>query len=221
MHQNTIQSKAVRVIACGALANELTALKEANNWAHLDIACLPAKLHHQPKNITPRVEQAIHQAREDGFEEILIGYGDCGTGGLLDALLEKEQVVRLPGSHCYEFFSTTPAFTEMAKAELGTFYLTDFLARHFDFFVWQMLGLDRKPKLRDIYFEHYTKVMYLAQTENQDLVNRAKAASEKLGLEYDYHFTGYGDLQTSLSQHINLDSLTTSTSAVNQLETDD
>jgi hypothetical protein len=86
MRQNTIKSKGVRVIACGALANELVALKEANNWAHLDIACLPAKLHHEPRQITPRVEQAIAKAREDGFENILIGYGDCGTGGLLDIL---------------------------------------------------------------------------------------------------------------------------------------
>ncbi len=208
-------SKGIRVIACGALANELVALKQANNWTHLDVACLPAKLHHEPQQITPRVERAILKAREEGFEKILVGYGDCGTGGLLDALLEKEQVERLPGAHCYEFFATTPVFEQMAEQELGTFYLTDFLARHFDFFVWQMLGLDRKPELRDLYFEHYKKVMYLAQTQDEDLVLRAKQAAEKLGLEYEYHYTGYGDMQSSLSQQVSLNSLIANNTAVN------
>ncbi len=198
-----IQATPTRVIACGALAVELVELKKANQWDQLDITCLPAKLHHHPQEITPHVKQAIDEARAEGFEQILIGYGDCGTGGHLDMLLEQEKnVARLPGAHCYEFFATTPVFDALAEEELGTFYLTDFLARHFDFFVWRMLGLDRKPELLEMYFEHYKKVVYLAQTHDEDLVRRARAAAKQLNLEYEFRFTGYGDMQSELAQFV-------------------
>jgi hypothetical protein len=130
---------------------------------------------------------------------MLVLYGDCGTGGLLDEVLAEEGVERIAGAHCYEFFATTPVFTAMADAEPASFYLTDFLLRHFDRLVWKGLGIDRHPELLPLYFGNYRKLIYLAQTDSAELRARGKAAAEHLGLAYEYRFTGYGDLQTVVS----------------------
>ena len=119
------------IIACGALAHEITALRRANRWDHLDVRCLPAELHNRPERI-PAAVRALIQASRCHYRSIFVAYADCGTGGLLDAVLREEGVERIPGAHCYEFFATGPVFAKLAEAEPGTFYLTDFLLRHFD-----------------------------------------------------------------------------------------
>ena len=53
----------VLVIACGALAREILALKALNGWEHLDLQCLPAKLHLWPDRIPDAVEAAVAEAR--------------------------------------------------------------------------------------------------------------------------------------------------------------
>jgi hypothetical protein len=187
----------VLVIACGALAREIATLRRANDWPHLDVRCLPAELHNRPERIPEAVRDAIRAAR-DRYATIFVAYGDCGTGGLLDAVLAEEGVERIPGAHCYEFFAGGSAFEAMADDEPGTFYVTDFLLRHFDRLVILGLGLDRHPELAAQYFAHYRRLVYLAQVETPERIAAARAAAERLGLEFAHRVTGYGGLERSL-----------------------
>lgn len=192
------QIGSVLLIGCGALAREILALKAVNSWDHMVLRCLPAKLHLYPKKITPAVREAIHKGREDGFETIYILYADCGTGGHLDALCVEEGVERIAGPHCYSFFDGNEAFAERADDEMRSFYLTDFLVKQFEAFVWKPMGLDRHPELRDMYFGNYESLIYLAQTNNSELDAKAAVCAERLGLRYERRATGYGDLETSM-----------------------
>ncbi len=185
------------IIACGALAHEVAALRRANAWDLLDVQCLPPELHNRPERIPAAVRAAIHAAR-GSYRSIFVAYADCGTGGLLDAVLREEDVERIPGAHCYEFFATSPVFARLAEAEIGTFYLTDFLLRHFQRLVVEGLGLDRHPELFSMYFGNYRKLTYLAQVPTDAAVAEAQAIAARMGLAFEYHATGYGQLQTSL-----------------------
>ena len=185
------------IIACGALAHEVAALRRANAWDLLDVQCLPPELHNRPERIPAAVRAAIHAAR-GSYRSIFVAYADCGTGGLLDAVLREEDVERIPGAHCYEFFATSPVFARLAEAEIGTFYLTDFLLRHFQRLVVEGLGLDRHPELYSMYFGNYRKLTYLAQVPTDAAVAEAQAIAARMGLAFEYHATGYGQLQTSL-----------------------
>lgn len=185
------------VIACGALARELLAVIELNGWSHMSVTCLPAKLHNEPRKITEAVRRKIRAGRRHA-ERILCLYGDCGTGGLLDAMLAEEGVERIEGAHCYEFYAGSAPFAAMAEAEPGTFYLTDYLVRHFDRLVIKGLGLDRHPELLSDYFGNYRRVIYLAQTDDAQLRARALAAAERLGLTLEIHPTGLTGLQLFL-----------------------
>ena len=187
----------VLLIACGALAREIVDLIERNRWTHFDVQCLPAKWHNTPEKIVPAVRDKIREARTR-YKSIFVLYGDCGTGGLLDAMLAAEGVERIDGPHCYAFFSGNADFAARAADEITAFYLTDYLARHFDKLIWQGLGLDRHPELLPAYFGNYTKIVYLAQTRDEDLAKKAMAAARKLGLNYEYRFTGYGELEDGL-----------------------
>jgi hypothetical protein len=188
----------VLVIACGALAREITALKRANGWAGMDVTCLPPELHNRPERIPESVAEAIREARVT-HTRIFVAYADCGTGGALDRVLAAEGVERLPGAHCYEFFATSAEFMAMHDAEPGTFYLTDFLVRHYERLVEVGLGMDRHPELAREYFRHYRRVVYLVQAPDAELGARAAAIAARLGLEYEERRTGYGDLAGSLA----------------------
>jgi len=189
----------VLVIACGALSREITALKRASGWSALDVTCLPPELHNRPERITPAVRAAISDARAR-YDRIFVAYADCGTGGMLDRMLAEEGVERLPGAHCYEFFATAGVFAALALAEPGTFYLTDFLVRHFETLVIKGLGLDRFPQLRDDYFGAYRRVVYLAQVDDPETTAKAKAAADRLGLAFERRFTGLAGLQAFLGE---------------------
>ena len=193
-----MQAPSTLLIACGALAREIMALIRANAWEHVSVQCLPAELHNRPEKIPAAVRAKIQAARGQ-FETIFVAYADCGTGGLLDKVLNEEGAERIPGAHCYEFFAGSQVFNALAEAEPGSFYLTDFLTRHFDRLIWKGLGIDRYPELASMYFGNYRKLVYLAQTEQPDLEAMAQAAAERLGLTYEYRLTGYGDLQRSLA----------------------
>ena len=186
------------LIACGALAHEVMAVLRLSGLQGVEVQCLPAKLHNTPQRIPEAVRTKIREERRH-FQRIFVLYGDCGTGGLLDDVLAEEGVERIAGAHCYEFFATTPAFNEMAEAEPASFYLTDFLVRHFDRLVWKGLGIDRHPELLPLYFGNYRRLIYLAQTDAPALRAKAEAAAARLGLAYEYRFTGYGDLQSAVS----------------------
>jgi hypothetical protein len=185
----------ILVIACGALAREVLALR----LEHIDLTCLPASLHNRPDRIPEAVRAKIHANRE-AYDEILCLYGDCGTGGALDRVLAEEGVERIAGAHCYAFFAGEDAFEALAEEEPGTFYLTDFLVRHFESLVIRGLGLDRFPQLRDDYFGHYRRVVHLAQFDDPGTTAKAKAAADRLGLAYERRYTGLFGLASFLRE---------------------
>lgn len=190
----------MNIIACGALAHELVALKQLNGWTHMNVSCVPAHYHITPQRIPDAVKAAIEAIRDENDEPILVAYGDCGTAGKLDEVLVDAGVERLPGAHCYEFFAGSEQFMQVQEAEIGTFYLTDFLVKYFDTYVMKALGLDRKPELKDLYFGNYTRLMYLAQTRSEGLVAQAKLHAKTLELKFDYRYTGYGEMGSVLTQ---------------------
>ena len=186
----------VLLLACGALAHEIVALKNMHGWDHLDLQCLPAIFHNHPEKITPAIEEAVAKYRAD-YDQIFVVYADCGTGGQLFEKCKELGVSMIEGPHCYSFFETNAVFEN--RDEMTAFYLTDFLVRQFDAFVWEPLGLGRHPALRDMYFGNYTKLVYQAQTDDPGLRDKAAQCADRLGLAYEYRFTGYGDLETRLS----------------------
>ena len=188
-------ARKILVIACGALAREVLALR----LGHIDVACLPAQLHNHPQRI-PEAMRAKIRANRAAYDEILCLYGDCGTGGELDRVLEEEGVRRIEGAHCYAFYAGEEVFAALAEEEPGTFYLTDFLVRHFDALVIRGLGLDRFPQLRDDYFGAYRRVVHLAQVDDPETTAKAKAAAERLGLAFERRFTGLAGLQAFLGK---------------------
>lgn len=191
-------SKKVHVIACGAIAREILAVCQTNRLGHVELSCLPAIWHNTPEKIVPGLEAEVTRLRGEGAGKIYIAYADCGTGGRLDDFCAKWGVERIPGPHCYSFFAGNLEFAARWDDDVTAFFLTDFLARQFEAFVVEPLGLDRHPELRDMYFGNYTKLVYLSQVEDLALQEKAEAAAKYLGLAYEYRFTGYGDLETEL-----------------------
>lgn len=189
------------ILACGALAAEVVALRKQLGLGEgeTELQCLPAEFHNSPGKIAPRVDEILTERRGE-FEQVLVGYGECGTGGALDAVLAKHDAVRLPHAHCYEFYAGSARFAAITDAEIGSFFLTDYLVRNFDRLVIGGLGLDRFPHLRDSYFGNYRDLVYLAQTDSPALQEQAQAAAEKLGLNYVYQRVGYGDLAPFLAK---------------------
>ena len=185
----------VLIIACGALAREIVALRDTNGWGHLDLACLPAKLHNRPERIAPAVEEAVERHRES-YGTIFVAYADCGTGGELARVCDRLGVEMIAGPHCYAFFDGVERFE--ARGEVTSFFLTDFLVRQFDAFVWRPLGLDRHPSLRAAYFGNYERLVYLAQVDDPALDGLAREHAGRLGLAYERRVTGYGDLVAAL-----------------------
>ncbi len=187
------------LIACGARAREIVDLIQINGWSHINMTCLPASWHNRPEKIPEGVRGKISEAR-DTYDNIFVLYGDCGSGGLLDRVLEEEGVERIEGPHCYAFYAGVEAFLSEAERDPTCFYLTDYLARHFDRLIIEGLGLDRHPDLQPLYFGNYTTLVYLAQTESPALQAKAKQAAERLGLAYREIHTGYGGLGDFVAQ---------------------
>lgn len=186
----------VLLIACGALAREIIQLIELNNWRHFDVTCLPAKWHNTPDLIPEGVRAKIREAKGK-YDKIYVLYADCGTGGLLDKVLEEEGgVERIGGPHCYAFFSGNVLFEARGDDDMRSFFLTDYLAQHFDKLIWEGLAIDRHPDMVSFVFGNYEKLVYLAQAPTEDLKAKAQAAAEKLNLTYEYRETGYGDLES-------------------------
>ena len=189
------------VIACGALASELRTVLRAQGLADaVDVTYLPANLHNRPERIVPELEPLLDQAAADG-RAVFVAYADCGTGGALDSLLARHpNVSRLPGSHCYEFFTGTDRFAALHEEELGTLFLTDFLAKHFEALLWQGLGLDRHPELLDMYFGNYRRVVLISQTDSDAVVALGRAAAERLGREFEHRHVGLAPF-TAVVEH--------------------
>ncbi|MEO0369554.1 MAG: DUF1638 domain-containing protein [Pseudomonadota bacterium] len=194
------------VLACGALIHEMMALLNQNPEIKADtkVHCLPAKLHNTPQFIGQRVDEYLAENAHQ-YDEILIGYGDCGTGGELDRVLDKYNAQRIPGAHCYEFFAGSEVFFDLAEQELGTLYLTDYLVKNFQRLIIEGLGIDRYPELFEAYFKHYKKIVYLAQTDNTELQRMAKEYADDFGWVYEYRFTDIGGLKPILGANIGLE----------------
>jgi hypothetical protein len=193
------QQSAKLIIACGALAREIQQLIDINSWTDVDVQCLPANLHNRPDQIPDRVLDKV-QSNRDRYAHIFVAYADCGTGGLLDSALEALGVERLEGAHCYQFYAGSEVFEQLHDAEPGTFYLTDFLVRHFDRLIIDELGLDRHPELRETFFRNYSRLLYLSQAETPELVTKARRAADRLGLKFEHRPTGFGQLETGLNR---------------------
>ncbi|WP_127523360.1 DUF1638 domain-containing protein [Mesorhizobium sp. Z1-4] len=194
-----IEPEKLLVIACGMIAREVLAVRDRHGFEHLELRCLPAEYHYYPDRIPPAMDAAIAEARAEGYSHIYVGYGDCGTGGMLDKVCEKHGVERIAGPHCFAFYQGIDAFEKIADDDFTSFYVTDFLCRQFDAFFMRPLGLDRHPELAKDYFGHYEKVVYLAQTDDPELDKVAEGAARMLGLAYEKRRTGYGDLDQALA----------------------
>ena len=185
------------IIACGALVSELRSVLEANHLTDVvEVRYLPANLHNRPEGIVPALREHLDGR---GSRPTMVGYADCGTGGALDRMLESyPDVQRIPGAHCYEFFAGSELFAQLHDDQPGTFYLTDFLAKHFNALVWEGLGLDKHPELRDTYFGNYTRVVLLSQTQSDSVLDVAKQAASQLGLTFEHRHVGVKGLANSI-----------------------
>ena len=187
----------ILVITCAAVAREVNDIKKFSQWAQMDLQSITADLHATPEKIPQAVADKIDQAR-DSYDHIFVAYGDCGTSGELDRVLQERGVSRLPGAHCYDFLAGEKTFAQLQEDEPGTFYLTDFLARHFDRLVIGTLGIDRHPELMPMYFGNYKRVVYLAQTDSDELTRMAQQAADRLGLQFERSVTGTGEMGPAL-----------------------
>jgi hypothetical protein len=197
-----VQEK-ILVIACGAIATELLRIKNLNQWDHLEFQCLPPELHNTPEQLPAAVKAKI-ESQAASYKKIFVAYADCGTGGKLDEVLDEYGIERIPGAHCYEFYAGSESFQTIADAEPGSFYLTDFLVRHFERLVIKGLGMDRLPQLKSIYFSNYKRVVYLAQSESDKLQSMAQQHADYLGLDYQFHPCGYTALSQALTPALKL-----------------
>lgn len=195
-------SESILVIACGALAREIQALKVANGWQHMKIQCIDAHLHFYPQKIPERLQSHLDKTRGQ-FDKVFVAYGDCGTGGEIDRIIAKEKgVERVPGPHCYSFFAGEKRFDQLAEQEPGTFYLTDFLVRHFKRLVVTSLKIDTHPELKEQFFGNYKKLIYLSQLPTDALITQAQQAADFLGLAFEHVHCGYGELESSLKAQV-------------------
>ena len=193
----------VLVVACGAIAREVLAVIELNGWTHVTLQCLPGRLHNTPGEIAGKVDAKLSAAEESGnYDATFVAYGDCGTAGALDDVLAAHGVDRLPGDHCYGFFAGVEAFAAMHEVDPWTFYLTDFLCRHFERLVVRGLKIDTHPELLPLYFGNYRRLVYLSQIDDPALVERGREAAVFLGLEFEHRPSGYGDLRPSLERFV-------------------
>ena len=189
----------ILLIACGALAREILDIKALNGLDHMDLTCLPAKLHLYPDQIVTHVEAAVETHRAV-YDQIYVVYADCGTGGLLEQKCAELGVEMVPGPHCYAFFEGNAQFAERTEAgEITAFYLTDFLVKQFDAFIWRPMVLDKNPELRDMIFGNYTTLVYQSQVTDPQLVEKARVCADRMGLAFQHRHTGYGDLQSTLT----------------------
>ncbi len=192
-----INSIQLGIVACGALAREIELIITANDLNHIAVRYLPAKLHNTPADIPAAVAGELEKLAPV-CDQLLVGYGDCGTAGKLDQVLEQYGATRLKGAHCYAFFAGLERFDALAEAEPGTFYLTDYLARQFDTLVYRPLGLKRHPELLQSYFGNYTRLLYLAQSNDAKLEDKARDAARRLGLRFERIDSGFGLLKTTI-----------------------
>jgi hypothetical protein len=184
-------------VACGAIAQPAASVVARNGWP-VDIHPLPPLLHNRPHLIADEVRRLAIELLAS-YDAVAVGYADCGTYGALDAVCDELGLRRLPGLHCYDLYDGEAALAARLEAEPGTYLLTDFLVRSFERTVVRELGLDRWPELRDDYFRHYTRVVWLAQEPDAELRTLAQQAAERLGLPLTVVPTGTSKLEAAMA----------------------
>jgi len=188
----------VAVVACGALAQPCAEVVTRRGWP-VDVVPLPPLLHNHPEKIAGEVDRVAEDLQQR-YDTVAVGYADCGTYGALDEVCARRGLARLEGLHCYDLYAGADRLQAMFEAEPGTYVLTDFLVRSFDRTVIAELGLDRYPELRDDYFRHYTRLVWLAQQPDGDLRARAERAAGLIGLPLTVVPTGNAGLERALEE---------------------
>ena len=194
-----MKNKDILIIGCGAIAHEINEIIKLNNWNNVSLQCLNADLHNTPKKLPMKIKETIESNLKE-YSKIFLAYADCGTGGLIDSMLENYDIERLEGAHCYEFYAGSRLFKDLSDREIGTFYLTDFLVKNFDRLVIEGLGIQKYPSLKEDYFRNYKNVVYLAQLQDNVLESKARECADYLNLEFSVHFTGLKNLGNQLNE---------------------
>jgi hypothetical protein len=189
--------KDVALLICGALGKEVKTIVDEHGW-DVDIYGVPAMHHFYPKKIVEAVDRKLDELSA-GYRRVVVVYGDCGTAGALEPVLERHGAVRVRGPHCYEMFAGDD-FEAITVERPATFFLTDWLVRNFERAVVRGLGLDRYPELKPVYFGNYTDLLYLAQFSDARLVAKAEEISQYLGLRLEVRSVGFGELEARLAE---------------------
>jgi hypothetical protein len=187
----------VALLICGALGKEVKTIVDDHGW-DVDIYGVPAMHHFYPKKIVDAVDRKLDDLSAR-YQRVVVVYGDCGTAGALEPVLERHGAVRVRGPHCYEMFAGAD-FERITEERPATFFLTDWLVRNFERAVVRGLGLDRYPDLKPVYFQNYTDLLYLAQFADPRLMEKAKEIATYLGLPLEVRHAGFGELETRLAQ---------------------
>jgi hypothetical protein len=189
--------KDVALLICGALGKEVKTMVDEHGW-NVDIYGVPAMHHFYPKKIVEAVDRKLDDLSAR-YRQVVVVYGDCGTAGALEPVLERHAAVRVRGPHCYEMFAGAD-FERITEERPATFFLTDWLVRNFERAVIRGLGLDRYPDLKPVYFHNYTDLLYLAQFTDPRLTEKAREIATYLGLPLEVRQVGFGELETRLAQ---------------------
>ena len=185
------------LVTCGALGRDVKQIADRRGW-DVDIYGVSALLHLYPSRIVEELREKLHALRPR-YEKLVVVYGDCGTTGKLEPLLEEVGAVRLRGPHCYEMYAGAAHFEDIAQKRPGTFYLTDWLVRSFDRAVVVGLGLDRHPELKEMYFGNYEAVLFLRQVPDPRLAQKAREIAAYLELPLEIEDVGLGELEDRLA----------------------
>jgi hypothetical protein len=187
----------IGVVACGAIAADVSAIAQRNGW-DIEVKPLPPLLHNHPQRIADEVDVALDDLARR-HEHLAVAYADCGTYGALDEICTRRGVRRLGGAHCYDVYAGSSQIQDLLDAQPGTYLLTDFLVLSFRRTILAELGLDRRPDLRDDYFRHYTRVVWLAQGRTPELEASANEAADALGLPLQIVDVGNAGLESELA----------------------
>ena len=185
------------LIICGALGREVKEIVDRRKW-DVDVYGVSALLHLYPSRIVDELREKLHALRPR-YEKLVVVYGDCGTTGKLEPLLEEVGALRLRGPHCYEMYAGEEQFREITDQRPGTFFLTDWLVRNFDRAVVKGLGLDRHPDLKPMLFGNYEAVLFLRQVPNPRLAEKARDIAGYLELPLEIRDVGLGELEERLA----------------------
>ncbi len=191
------QPAPVALVVCGALAADVRRILAQRGW-QADLYGVPATYHMRPASIVAAVDEHLERIR-NRYKKVIVVYGDCGTAGELDRVLERHRAERLAGEHCYEVFCG-PRFSALTKRSPATYFLTDFLVRSWEEVVVREMGLGRAPSLKAKLFAGFTSVTFLRQDPDLGLLKKAEGIAAYLGLPLEVEEVGTSELESQLER---------------------